>query len=243
MSNQIDINQLSDEQRQALLNQLDPQALKQAAAEAEKREKAAKGKQLKSYEAHKNKVVTRLVKLAKAQEEKLAKLKREALDEIQALYDEMLEIGGLVRDDHKGNLTLTTEDGLYRLRFKIAERYHFNELAEAAEERLKRFLDNMVKKNKRKDFELIQALLERNAATGKLDPRSVQKLYRYEDDFEDEDWKEAIRLFKQAYEVEGTKAYVGFYAKDSQEQNAWDTVLLNFSAVDPSPNEKGVPHE
>ena len=82
------------------------------------------------------------------------------------------------------------------------------------------------------NFDLIKALLERNASTGKLDPRSVQRLYRYEDHFQDEDWKEAIRLFKKAYTMEGTKAYMQFFWKDIAEDNAWNTVVLNFSSVD-----------
>lgn len=228
----INIQDLTPEQQAALLAQLDPEKLKEAAKQAEARERAAKAKAIRAYEKRKDAVVTDLVEQARRIEEMLGAFKGESFDLIDSLYNEMLLIGGIVRDNHKGNLTLTNGKGTARLRFKITDRYHFNEMAEAAETRLNAFLDRMVKKQDQKNFELIRALLERNSATGKLDPRSVQRLYKYEDQFQDDDWKEALRLFKLAYEVEGSRSYVQFYWKRSEKDQSWRSVVLSLSAVD-----------
>ncbi|SIT25475.1 Protein of unknown function [Chryseobacterium ureilyticum] len=69
------------------------------------------------------------------------------------------------------------------------------------------------------------SLLERKK--GSLDILLVQKLYSMEDRFEDQNWKEGIRLLKESYSYNLSKDYVSFYKRD--ENNVWELINLNFS--------------
>jgi hypothetical protein len=72
-------------------------------------------------------------------------------------------------------------------------------------------------------------LLERNSITGDLDINNINRLYKMENDFDDPDWVEAIRLFKESYNPKGSVEYVRFYSRT--DNNGWEQINLNFSSL------------
>ena len=69
------------------------------------------------------------------------------------------------------------------------------------------------------------SLLERKK--GDLDIQLVQKLYSMEDRFDDENWREGIRLLKESYSYNHSKDYLSFFKKGNN--NEWEGINLNFS--------------
>jgi hypothetical protein len=90
-------------------------------------------------------------------------------------------------------------------------------------------LETTVKKRDLKLHKLILSLLERNHKTGDLDISNIQRLYQMENDFDDANWTEAIRLFKESYNAESTTIYLRVFEK--QADSSWKLVNLNFASV------------
>ena len=86
-----------------------------------------------------------------------------------------------------------------------------------------------MKKRDKQTFEIVSALLQRNEKNGDFDIGLINRLYKLEDKYDDENWKEGIRLFKQAYNPSGTAHYIRFYKKN--ENGAWDNVVLDFAKI------------
>lgn len=142
---------------------------------------------------------------------------------------EKLNEYGAIRSNSKGGFTLKTDDGKYKVVYRYSTTCDWDERAEKAEELLKDFLFDVLKKRDKEMFEVILGLIEKNKE-GKLELSRIQTLYAKESLFSDPRWVEAIRLFKESFRPVDSKMRLEFY-KRSDVSKKWEPIVLNISSL------------
>ncbi|MFK7004795.1 hypothetical protein BWK63_12990 [Flavobacterium covae] len=184
--------------------------------------KEAETKRL-NYESIKNATVSELCNKALQLSKSIASFKKESFDEMNALH-EILKDYSQRHANGLGNFRV--KYGNFRVNYKKQGRPTFDEKSTEAEGFIKDFVtskfenDNDVK-------DLIISLLERK--NGEFDINLIQKLYKMEDRFDDENWKKGIKLMKESYSYEFSKDYVTFEQKGKS--GKWEQVPLSFSNI------------
>lgn len=196
-------------------------------AAKQKAEKAKEQKAKKDYEEARDSIITHVIGEAQdiaATLKYLHNLAAHNMEEQKKKLDEY----GKIRGNSKGGFKIETKDG----RFRIIRQYRaindYDERAGKAEDLMKDFLLDTVKKKDKDLFEIIMSLLERNKA-GKLEYSRIQALYQHEDKYDDPRWVEAIRLFKESFNQTGSKFAIYFYERD--ENGVFQPINLNFSSL------------
>lgn len=142
---------------------------------------------------------------------------------------EKLNEYGAIRSNSKGGFTLKTEDGQYKVVYRYSTTCDWDERAVKAEELLKDFLFDVLRKRDKEMFEVILGLIEKNSE-GKLELSRIQTLYAKESLFTDPRWVEAIRLFKESFRPVSSKMRLEFY-KRSEISQKWEPITLNISSL------------
>ena len=142
---------------------------------------------------------------------------------------EKLNEYGAIRSNSKGGFTLKTDDGQYKIVYRYSTMCDWDERAVKAEELLKDFLFDVLKKRDKEMFEMILGLIEKNKE-GKLELSRIQTLYAKEALFTDPRWVEAIRLFKESFKPVDSKMRLEFY-KRSEISQKWEPITLNISSL------------
>lgn len=216
MSKQLDVAQLSASELEQLLKQ------KKEAEAAEAAKKRA------DYEHERDVLINLLGSEAAQAHIVLRELKCLAMLRLKEFRARMLEYGD-IKGGEKNKGTFQIENENFKILFSTQVRKKFDERSETAEEHLKLFLNSFVKKRDQKLHKFIMGLMERNSKTGDLDIDNINRLYAMENDFDDDNWKKAIALFKESYNPTETAEYVRFYRKN--DNGGWDLINLQFSGV------------
>lgn len=216
------------EQAAANLNALSIRELEKVLNERKTKENAEREARRNEYEIEKTELINTLGITALTTANALKVFKDDAMNNVRHFRTKLLEYGQLRKGEaNKGNFEIKNDD--FKITFSSQVRKCFDERSELAEEKLKNFLGSFVKKRDKDLHDLVLSLLERNPKTGDLDISNIQRLYKLEDRFDNDDWREAIRLFKESYNPEGTAYYLRFFKRD--EDNAWKLINLNFSSL------------
>ncbi len=229
MSKQIDLSKLSAAELEQMLK------------EKKKEENALQEAKRKRYEDDRNALISDLGGFAETLVLQMLDLKRASFIQLSAFREQMLEYGSLRRGErNKGSFEIKNED--YKIIFTSQINKRFDERAELAETKLRAFLESFIRKKDKAVYSLVKSLLEKNKA-GDYDIDLINRLYKMENDFEDQNWKDAIRLFKESYNPYGTAQYVRFFKKNTT-NNAWEAIVLDFAklgtkvAIEPEPEVK-----
>lgn len=211
----IDLSQLSDEQKEALLNQLkaDKQNSRQQKREA--------------YEGLRRDFLAGVEKKVTEVTDTVTAFKGWLDDEVKAFVDVLKEYGKLKTDDQQ-SFTITG-DG-FRLEVNSNKVKGFDERADVAADRLIDFLNAYIDtKDTGKDdpmYQLAMTLLERNKQ-GDLDYKSISKLYELEDKFGSAEYSEIMSLFKESNVVQRTSLNYYFYQLNPA-TNVWERIEPSF---------------
>lgn len=211
----IDLSQLSDEQKEALLNQLkaDKQNSRQQKREA--------------YEGLRRDFLDNVEKKVTEVTDTVTAFKGWLDDEVKAFVDVLKEYGKLKTDDQQ-SFTITG-DG-FRLEVNSNKVKGFDERADVAADRLIDFLNAYIDtKDTGKDdpmYQLAMTLLERNKQ-GDLDYKSISKLYELEDKFGSAEYSEIMSLFKESNVVQRTSLNYYFYQLNPA-TNVWERIEPSF---------------
>ncbi len=207
----IDINQLSTEELEAAL------------AQKRESERLTRENQRKSYESLKIETIQDLAPMADELSLSLMRFRDKAFTQLGTLYS-LLQDYSKRHQDGKGNFKIENND--FRILFKRQGKGTFDERSEQAEKHIIDFLNTRYNGDlDTKD--LILSLMERKK--GDLDINMIQKLYNMEDRFDDENWREGIRLLKESYSFKHSKDYISFFKKGRN--NQWEGINLNFSNI------------
>jgi hypothetical protein len=112
----------------------------------------------------------------------------------------------------KGNITLSTYDGRYRLIIAIDETLVFDERLQIARQIIGECLDKW-SSDARPEIRMLVNDAFQVDKTGKISTGRVLGLRRLE--ILDPDWQKAMQAITESIQVSGTKQYLRFYERDS----------------------------
>lgn len=213
--NPVDISQLSNEQKAALLAQLNAEA---------KNDRISKRD---AYEGLRADFMRRVEDFLINVIADTKGFKQWLEGEAEAFIKVMREYGQLKYSDQK---SYTIVDGDFRLEVKANSVKGFDERADIAAERLVAFLKQYMQQSEKGSedpmYQLAMTLLERNQA-GDLDYKSISKLYELEDKFKDPEYADIMALFKESNVVQKNATNYYFW-KRNKETGVWVRMEPSF---------------
>lgn len=182
---------------------------------------------IKDIDKARDELVQELIQLAKAQREALAKFKAQAFGDIEAFIDMSGEQYGVKLGGKKGNVTLYSFDGRYKLQRAIQETIVFDERLQSA----KSLIDQCLKDwSEGARPELMALVNDAFRVDTKGDIRTARVLALRRLDIEDERWKTAMMAIGEACQVVGSKSYVRFYERVG-DTNKYQAISLDIAGV------------
>lgn len=182
---------------------------------------------IKDIDKLRHQVVTDLCHMAKQRRDGLAEFKAKAMQEVAALVATSMEQYGVKTGGEKGNVTLTSFDGKYKLVRQMQDRLVFGEQLLAA----KALIDECVQAWSKDANDNIRALVNHAFQTdkeGKINTGRVLGLRSL--DIQDEAWKQAMQAIADSTKTASTTPYVRFYERD-EGTGEYRAISLDVAAV------------
>lgn len=211
----IDVSQLTEEQKDELLRQLN----------AERKDERTMKRE--AYEG------LRADFMGKVKENLLnqvgeVKSFRQWLESESEAFVKIMREYGQVKSDVQKSYSIT--EGDFRLDIKSNDVKKFDERADLAAERLVTFLKTYMEKSAQgmddPMYQLAMTLLERNQR-GDLDYKSISKLYELEGRFNDPEYSEIMTLFKESNIVQATAVNYYFWQR-GKDTGVWVRIEPSF---------------
>lgn len=163
-----------------------------------------------------------LVARAKDVSVAVGQFKTSSMSEISKFVELAALDHGVVIGGQKGNITLTSFDGRYRVVRAIDESITFNEGMSTARELIFRCIESWSAGADPKLTTLVTRAFERDK-NGHLSTSRILALRSYEID--DPDWKKAMEMIAKSIQVQATIHYLRFYERD--DNGRWNQVSLD----------------
>lgn len=183
---------------------------------------------VKDIDKLRHQVVVDLCKLAQQQAKTLTDFKLYAMQEVAALVATSLEQYGVRTGGEKGNITLMSYDGQFKLVRHMQDRIVFGEQLMAA----KALIDECVHAWAKDSNDNIKALVNHAFQTdkeGKINTARVLGLRRL--DIKDPTWQKAMEAIADSMQTASTKPYIRFYQRNDTVAGAWLPISLDIAAV------------
>lgn len=182
---------------------------------------------VKPIDKLRDQTVRDLITKAKHNNAQLRQFKLDTMQDVAALVETSMEQYGIKSGGEKGNVTLYSFDGKYKVVRQMQEHITFGEQLQAA----KTLIDQCVTRWAAGADENIQALVNhafQADSQGKINTGRVLGLRRLE--IKDEDWLQAMQAIADSMQTTGTKPYVRFYERNDS-TGAYDPITLDLAAV------------
>jgi hypothetical protein len=213
--NKIDLSQIPTADLEAYL------------AEKKKQERIEKLKARESYEAGRDVLVAQLVARAKVLNDQMRDFKQYAIDQLEAFRETANDYGD-IRKNSKGGFSLRHRASGEMVSLDRNSVPEYDERAASAEELLKEFLEDKVKKRDLPTYRTIMALMERNKQ-GDLTPSRIGSLLKVKDNYDDARWIKAMELFEESFRIREISYSVSFFRKDSMQKD--QAIVLTFASI------------
>ena len=165
---------------------------------------------VKDIDKLRHQVVTDLCVMAKERSAALSKFKLDAMQEVAALVSTSMEQYGVKSGGTKGNVTLVSFDGKYKLVRQMQDHIVFGEQLMAAKE----LIDECVQEWSEGANDNIRVLVGHAFQTdkeGKINTGRVLALRRLA--IKDEKWQQAMQAIADSMQTASTKPYIRFYER------------------------------
>ncbi|MEG1971346.1 MAG: DUF3164 family protein [Burkholderiaceae bacterium] len=182
---------------------------------------------IKPIDQARDDLVLELAREAESVRDTLRAFKARAFGDINAFVDLSADRYEVKLGGNKGNLTLYSFDGLYKIQLAIAERMVFDERLQAAKHLIDECITAWSQDSRDEIKVLVQSAFQADRE-GKINTGRVLALRRL--DIRDEQWLKAMQALAESLQVVGSKEYVRFYKRcGSGEQ--YDPISLDLAAV------------
>lgn len=172
-------------------------------------------------------LVRELAKKAKAMNESLGHFKRRVFDDINAFVELSAEQYAVKLGGKKGNLTLYSFDGAFKVQVAIAEHLVFDERLQAAKQLIDECIVDWSQGSRDEIKVLVQAAFQTDKE-GKINTGRVLALRRL--DIRDDKWQRAMRAIGESLQVVGNKEYVRVYERIAN-TDRYQPINLDVAAV------------
>ena len=166
---------------------------------------------IKDIDKLRHQVVTDLCTMAEHARDGLAAFKLHAMQEVAALVSTSMEQYGVKSGGTKGNVTLVSFDGKYKLVRQMQDHIVFGEQLMAAKE----LIDECVQEWSEGANDNIRVLVGHAFQTdkeGKINTGRVLALRRLA--IQDEKWQQAMQAIADSMQTASTKPYIRFYERN-----------------------------
>lgn len=159
--------------------------------------------------------------------ETLSRFKTGAFADVHAFLDILTEKYGGQKGGKKGNMTLTSYDGLTKVQVSVADFIQFGPQLQVA----KGLIDECIKEWGDGSNDNIQALVNHAFRVDKANQVNTQAILGLRRlDIRDDKWKRAMDAITDSMKVIASKQYIRFYRRDSVE-SSWKAVPLDLASV------------
>lgn len=182
--------------------------------------------QVKPLDKLRDEVVINVINAARQQRQQLAAFKLAAMQQIADFIDLSAAEYGVEYGGTKGNVSLVSFDGRYKLQRAVGEHRVFDERIQAA----KTLIDTCINQWSGGADEKIMALVDhafRVNKQGKIDINQVLGLRQL--NIDDEKWNEAMDAVADAIQVTGTSQYLRLYER--QGDGSYKQISLDLAKL------------
>lgn len=181
---------------------------------------------VKEMDKERDALVTSFVQRAKETQEALRTFKTQVFDDVAAFVELSAEKYEVKIGGRKGNLTLFSFDGKYKLQVAVANHIRFDERIQAG----KALIDECLHEWADEARPELKALID-NAfqvdKEGNLSTARILSLRRV--DIQDKRWTKAMQAISDSVQIVGSKDYVRFYERN--EQGKYMPIPLDMAGV------------
>lgn len=182
---------------------------------------------IKKFDLKRNDLVCSIMSRAFAERERLAEFKQRVWEEIQAFVDESAKDSGAKKlGGKKGNITLTSFDGRYKLIVAVNDGILFNEKLQIA----KQLIDECIgkwSKNARPELKVLVDDAFNVGKNGLVSTGKVLGLRRL--NITDATWRRAMDAITESIQVVSSKTYMRFYER--QEDESYKQIPLDVASL------------
>lgn len=168
---------------------------------------------VKELDRERDALVREIVAGALEVNQKIVNFKNKTFGDIQAFVDLAAEKHDKTLGGIKGNVTLGSYDGEYRVLRAIDEYHTFNEQLQVAKQLIDRCINRWSVGSDQKIRLLVQDAFQVDKK-GRVNTKRILGLKRL--NIEDEEWLKAMEAITESLEVAGTREYVRIYKRDPQ---------------------------
>lgn len=183
---------------------------------------------VKDIDLARHQLVTEMAERAKAMSTTLAAFKRQMLSDVAAFIELSAERFGVTPGGLKGNVTLTSYDGRYKVIRQVQDRLAFDERLIVA----KQLVDECVREWSRGSSDELRVLVEHAFQVdrqGKISTERVLSLRKLE--ITSEPWTRAMAAIGESITVTSTSTYVRIYERIGDEGEHYRPINLEFSSL------------
>ena len=182
---------------------------------------------IKPIDRARDELVQELARQAKGVSDGLRDFKAKVFADINAFVDLSAEQYDVKLGGKKGNLTLFSFDGAFKVQVAIAEHMVFDERLQAA----KHLIDECIiawSQGSRDEIKVLVQSAFQTDKEGKINTGRVLALRRL--DIRDEKWQKAMQAIGESLQVVGSKEYVRFYERIGN-TDQYRPISLDVAAV------------
>lgn len=171
--------------------------------------------------------VRKMIGYAEELSARIARFRGHTFDDIASTLDLMAEKYGTKKGGTKGNVTLTSYDGLLKVTVQVQEQLTFGPELQIA----KNLVDQCIGSWAEGANDKIRALVEHAFQVdkeGRINRAALFQLRRL--NIDDADWKAAMEALGDAIRVIGSKEYVRFYRRPDARAR-WEPITIDLAAA------------
>jgi hypothetical protein len=181
---------------------------------------------VKDIDKERDKAVRRIAARAMEMKGVLTEFKKQTHDDIMSFVSQSAGQYGVKWGGRKGNISLTTYDGRYKLIVAMNDNINFDERLQVAQELIGKCLTKWSEGARAEIRVLVNDAFQVDKQ-GKISTARVLGLRRL--DIQDADWKKAMAAINDSIKVIGTKQYLRIYERD--EKGEYQMVPLDVAAL------------
>lgn len=181
---------------------------------------------VKEVDQIRDRLVRTLFKKAKDLNQLIGVFKDESMESIKEFVQKSADEYGVQMGGKKGNVSLVSYDGEYKVNLTISDYVTFDERLQVAKE----LVDNCIRRWSKGARGEIKVLVEdafQVDKQGKVNTKRILALRRL--DISDEEWKQAMDAISESITVLNSKEYIRIYRRDGE--GAYHQLPLDIAAV------------
>ena len=181
---------------------------------------------VKDIDKLRDQTVRRIADEAVKMKSVLVDFKSRIRDDILSFVEQSAGQYGVKWGGKKGNISLLTYDGQFKLVIAMNDNITFDERLQVARELIGKCLDKW-SKGARAEIRLLVNDAFQVDKTGKISTARVHGLRRL--DIKDEDWQKAMAAITESLQITGTKQYLRIYERDANGE--YQMIPLDVAAL------------